>query len=490
MALEQKLSLRLSQRLVMTPALQQAIKLLQMSTLELCAEVATELQENPALEESQDGETPEEAAPVAEAASSEGPGVESPAEEAAAEAPDALDEVDLEYMLQNYYDSGGGLPRGSLETLEDGPSWENSLTRPEDLASHLSAQLDLSSSDAELLEAGRAIIGNLDSGGYLRASLEEIAAMGDWPPAVVGRALELVQGLDPAGVGARDLRECLLLQLRQRGLEHSPAASIVRDHLDLLQGRRYAELGTRLGLDPAAVRPHLDLLRTLNPRPGERFGAAPAATVIPDVLVARSGDGYQVLLNDDGAPRLRVSRYCRALLRAGSGASREDREFVRDKLNAAVRLIKSIEERQRTIYRVAVSIVAQQRDFLDHGIGRIRPLVLRDVAADVGVHESTVSRVVNNKYMHTPHGVFEMRYFFHSGLTNDFGEDVSSLTIKDKIRRLIEAEDPRHPLSDSVLASQLKQEAQIPIARRTVAKYREELRIPASTLRRRALLPG
>jgi RNA polymerase sigma-54 factor len=204
-------------------------------------------------------------------------------------------------------------------------------------------------------------------------------------------------------------------------------------------------------------------------------------------MVVKLGDEYQVVVNDDGFPRLRVSRYCRTILKGGSGASREDREFVRQKLNAAVRLIKSIEERQRTIYKVACSIVRQQRAFLDHGINAIRPMVLRDVAEDVGVHESTVSRVVNSKYMHTPNGVFEMRFFFHSGLTNTSGEDISSLTIKEKIRHIVAEEDSKRPLSDSAIAKLLQQQEEIPIARRTVAKYREELKIPASTLRRRSL---
>ncbi len=474
MALEQKLSLKLSQRLVMTPALQQAIKLLQMSTLELREEIATELQENPALEEAQESE-PADGEQAPSAADEEG------------ENRDSLDEVDLEYMLQNYYDSGPAPPRGSTETRESDISWEANLSRPEDLAAHLTAQLPMATSDPELLEIGRSIIGNLDSDGYLQASLEELVAMGNYHPERVREALALVQRLEPAGVGARDLRECLLIQLARRGLAGSPPAIIVESHLDLLVARRYDELAAALATDLEGLKGHLDLLRTLDPKPGERFSPSSRVAVVPDVMVVKNGNEYQVLLNDDGFPRLRVSRYCRSVLKGGSGASREDKEFVRKKLNAAVRLIKSIEERQRTIYKVACSIVVQQREFLDRGISYIRPMVLRNVAEDVGVHESTVSRVVNNKYMHTPNGVFEMRFFFHSGLTNAHGEDISSLTIKEKIRKIVEAEDPRRPLSDAAIAKLLKQEEAIPIARRTVAKYREELKIPASTLRRRSL---
>ena len=486
MALEQRLSLKLSQRLVMTPALQQAIKLLQMSTLELREEIAAELQENPALEESAPSGTDEtsdtDAAPSADTALDSPPSQEKDSQE-------ALSEVDLDYMLQNYYESGPTLPRGSLERPEEHATWETNLTRPEDLATHLVRQLALVTSDDQLREIGESIIGNLDADGYLRAEFEELVAMDDYDPEKVREALSLIQTLDPPGVAARDLKECLLIQLEQRDLAETAAATIVREHLDLLPARRFEELARRLELDMAELKAHLEVLRTLQPKPGDRFSASSAVAVIPDVLVLKMGDGYQVLLNDDGFPRLRVSRYCRAILKAGSAATREDKEFVRGKLNAAVRLIKSIEERQRTIYKVACSIVEQQRDFLDRGLAFIRPMVLRDVADDVGIHESTVSRVVNNKYMHTPNGVLEMRFFFHSGLTNSYGEDISSLTIKEKIRHIVEDEDPRHPLSDAAIAKRLKDEEKLPIARRTVAKYREELRIAASTLRKRAMFP-
>jgi RNA polymerase sigma-54 factor len=330
----------------------------------------------------------------------------------------------------------------------------------------------------------------VDANGYLRANLEELVAMGDHSPENVVRALDLVQGLDPPGVAARNLPECLLVQLRQRGLENSPAAIIVREHLDLVQGHRYEELAERLNTDLESLRAHMKVLRSLEPRPGERLSPTPSIAVTPDVLVVKMGNDYQVLLNDDGFPRLRVSKYCRSILKAGTRASREDKEFVRGKLSAAVRLIKSIHERQRTIYKVACSIVAHQRDFLDHGLNYIRPMVLRNVAEDVGIHESTVSRVVNNKYMHTPNGVFEMRFFFHSGLATTYGEEISSLAIKEKIRLAIKDEDPRQPLSDSAIAKRLKEQEYLPIARRTVAKYREELRIPASTLRRRSHFQG
>jgi RNA polymerase sigma-54 factor len=466
----------------MTPALQQAIKLLQMSTLELREEISTELQENPALEDSVDQDAQEPAANADEQAATNND------DEVAAVDTDgereSLSEVDLEYMLQNYYDGGSTTPRGSMESQERDSLWETNLTQAPDLTSFLTEQLTLAIEDPDDQEIALTIIGNLDQAGYLQASLEEMVAMGDFEPADVERVLLKVQSLDPAGVAARDLQECLLIQLRRLDMEDSPAAVIIRDHLDLLQGRRYEEMARRLNLLPTELRRHLDELRRLDPRPGDRFAPSTSQAVTPDVMVVKLGDEYQVVVNDDGFPRLRVSRYCRTVLKAGSGASREDREFVRQKLNAAVRLIKSIEERQRTIYKVACSIVRQQRAFLDHGINAIRPMVLRNVAEDVGVHESTVSRVVNSKYMHTPNGVFEMRFFFHSGLTNTSGEDISSLTIKEKIRHIVDDEDSKRPLSDSAIAKLLKQQENIPIARRTVAKYRDQLRILPSHLRK------
>lgn len=307
--------------------------------------------------------------------------------------------------------------------------------------------------------------------------------MGPFPLAEVEQALCVVQALDPHGVAARDLRECLRLQLKHLGLEGSPTDVMVRDFLKQLQTHQYTEISKQLGLSPEEVSHHLEIIKRLDPRPGLKYSPDRSTYILPDVFVVKEGDEYKIVLNDDGLPKLRISSTYRRMLDNREAGSEETRNYVKDKLRSALWLLKSVDQRQRTIYKVAESIVKHQRGFLDRGIEHLRPLVLRDVATDIGMHESTVSRVVANKYMHTPRGVYEMRFFFHSGITSSMGEAVSSVTIKDRIRKMIESEDPQRPLSDSQIAEALEREG-LPLARRTVAKYREELRIPPSNLRK------
>ena len=338
-------------------------------------------------------------------------------------------------------------------------------------------------SDELTTEIGDAIIQNLDEDGMLRMPLEDVANMGPYPMEEVERALTTVQALDPAGVAARDLTECLRIQLRVLGLENSPADVMVRDHLKQLQSHQYAEISKRMGLTSEEVAHHLEIIRGLDPRPGNRHSPEKSAYILPDVHVVKEGDEYKIVLNDDGLPKLRISPTYRRLLDNRGPGSEETRAYVKDKLRSALWLLKSVDQRQRTIYKVSESIVRYQRAFLDHGVSHLRPLVLRDVATDIGMHESTVSRVVANKYMHTPRGVYPLRFFFHSGITSTMGEAVSSVTIKQRIRKMIEDEDSSRPLSDSRIAGILGNEG-LPLARRTVAKYREELRIPPSNLRK------
>ena len=472
MPLHQKLglSVRLSQRLILTPSLQQAIKLLPLTTLELAEVLDQEVMENPLLEE----EPVEETKTVEEIAQEETAERERP--------DDPLKEIDIERFFEDYFDNGADRRTRPSEVPEVAPI-ENTLTESPDLYDHLLWQLRMTEADEATLEIGEAIIQNLDEDGLLRVSLEDVAAMGPWPMEAVEATLALVQALDPPGVAARSLTESLRIQLRVLGLENSPADVMVRDHMKQLQSHQYPEISRHMGLSADEVAHHLEIIRGLSPRPGAGYSAKRSDYVLPDVFVVKEGEEYKIVLNDDGLPKLRISPTYRRMLDQKEPGSEETRAYVKDKLRSALWLLKSVDQRQRTIYKVAESIVRHQRAFLDHGITHLRPLVLRDVANDIGMHESTVSRVVANKYMHTPRGVYEMRFFFHSGITSTMGEAISSVTIKDRIRKMIDDEDPSRPLSDSRIAEVLGAEG-LPLARRTVAKYREELRIAPSNLRK------
>ncbi len=469
MAIQQKLGLstRLSQRLILTPSLQQAIKLLPLTTLELAEVLEQEVMENPLLEE-----VPQEQPSAEEIAQ----------EEAKAEREDVLKEIDVEKFFEDYLDDSDHRRTRSAE-IPELPPIENTLTEQPDLYDHLMWQLHMSVSDELTLEIGDAIIQNLDEDGLLRTSVEEIANLGPYPAEEVEKALTIIQGLDPAGVAARDLNECLRLQLKSLGLAESPTDVMVRDYMKQLQSHQYPEIGRQMGLTPDEVSHHLEIIKRLDPKPGLKYSPDRSTYIIPDVFVVKEGDDYKIILNDDGLPKLRISPTYKRMLDVKEVGSEETRNYVKEKLRSALWLLKSVDQRQRTIYKVSESIIRHQRGFLDNGIAHLRPLVLRDVATDIGMHESTVSRVVANKYMHTPRGVFELRFFFHSGITSNMGEAISSVTIKDKIRKMIEAEDPYRPLSDSRIAEILGHDG-LPLARRTVAKYREELRIPPSNLRK------
>ncbi len=473
MAISQKLHTKLVQKLILTPSLQQAIKLLPMSTIELADLLNQEVVENPLLEEA-----PSEEIQTADATA------QTDKPEAEPEPPakgDTWDESDYEYFFGEYLDDGY---RPHLPTeIKELPPIENTLSSGSSLADHLMWQLSIQMDDGLVREICTAIIGNLDDDGYLVASVDEIAQMGQWSVVDVERALALVQTFDPIGVAARDLQECLLLQLRHLGLDNTPTERIVADHLRLLQNHQVPEIARRLGLTIDEIKPHVEIIKQLDPKPGSRYNPTPSQYVIPDVYVVKVEDQYVAMLNEEGLPQLRISPVYRRLLDAGGDASAETRAYVKEKFRSALWLIKSVDQRQKTIHKVATSIIKFQEEFLDHGIEHLRPLVLRDVANDIGMHESTVSRVVNNKYMHTPQGVFEMKYFFHSGISSSYGESVSSVTIKQRIRKIIESEDGRKPLSDSKIVSILQGEGLI-LARRTIAKYREELKIPTSNQRK------
>ncbi|MBA2602178.1 MAG: RNA polymerase factor sigma-54 [Acidobacteria bacterium] len=475
MAIQQKLHTKLVQKLILTPSLQQAIKLLPMSTLELADLLNQEMVENPLLEE----------VPTEELQPAEQQQPEKQEAQPATEKPDTWDDADYDYFFGDYLDDG--YRSRTPSEVKELPPIENTLSTAASLADHLLWQLSLQTNDDGVREIGGAIIGNLDDDGYLVASVEEIAAMGEWPVGDVEQALQHVQTFDPIGVAARDLQECLWLQIRHLGLEGTPSEKIVTEHLRLLQNHQVPEISRKLGMPIEELKQHVEIIRNLDPKPGSRYNPSQSQYVIPDVYVVKIEDQYVAMLNEEGLPQLRISPVYRRLLdksaQAGAESGDETRAYVKDKFRSALWLIKSVDQRQKTIHKVATSIINFQREFLDQGIEYLRPLVLRDVANDIGMHESTVSRVVNNKYMHTPQGVFELKYFFHSGISSSYGESVSSVTIKQRIRKIIENEDPRKPLSDSKIVSILQKEG-LMLARRTIAKYREELKIPTSNQRK------
>jgi RNA polymerase sigma-54 factor len=470
MAIQQKLHTKLVQKLILTPSLQQAIKLLPMSTLELAELLNQEMVENPMLEE----------VPTEELQPAEQP-ADKPEAQTKTDKSDAWEDADYEYFFGDYLDDGYR-PRTPQEVKEL-PPIENTLSSAGSLSDHLRWQLSIQTDDDPVRQIGDAIIGNLDDDGYLVASVEEIAQMGEWPVGDVERALQHVQTFDPIGVAARDLQECLTLQLRYLGLAGTITERIVTEHLKLLQNHQVPEIARRLGVTIDELKEHIEIIRNLDPKPGSRYNPNQSQYVIPDVYVSKIEDQYVAHLNEEGLPQLRISPVYRRLLDKGGENTDETRAYVKDKFRSALWLIKSVDQRQKTIHKVATSIINFQREFLDHGIEHLRPLVLRDVANDIGMHESTVSRVVNNKYMHTPQGVFEMKFFFHSGISSSYGDSVSSVTIKQRIRKIIENEDPRKPLSDSKIVSILQKEG-LMLARRTIAKYREELKIPTSNQRK------
>jgi len=481
MALEQKLHLKLSQKLIMTPSLQQAIKLLQLSKLELQEVLNQELLENPLLEESAE-EVKAEETQAEETKTENEVAAETPPVETKEKEKDSFEEIDYDAYFQDYIEYGYN-PRGMGEEHEEFPI-ENTLTRPPNLADHLTWQLSMSDASPRTKEIAQFIIGNIDEDGYLRASADEVMASGGFSAEEVDKAIMAVQSLDPIGVGARDLRECLLLQLRFLEIDAPLVEVIIRDHWDEFMQRKFVPLAKTLGIDLKTLEGIVELIKHLDPKPGRKYSDERAIYVEPDVYVHKVGDEYVIVLNEDGMPKLRINSGYRSMLNSmDSKSDGETVNYIKDKIRSAVWLIKSLDQRQRTIYKVAESIVKHQREFLERGIDFLRPLVLRDVADDIQMHESTVSRVVSNKYMHTPRGLFLMKYFFHSGIDSDTGEDISSLTVKKKIQSYIENEDPRKPLSDSKIMKILNDEG-INIARRTVAKYRDELNIPSSTDRK------
>jgi RNA polymerase sigma-54 factor len=493
MSLELKQNLKLSQQLVMTPQLQQAIKLLQLSRLELQDLIREEMMQNPLLEEPGEGS---EAEVEADAAADDGTRPKLETEEAPEDAPtekieevksEGTNEIDWENYLNNYQ-LAQPVPTGGSASSEDLPSYEATLTKKTSLADHLTWQLHLSSLSPEEMQAALMIIGNLDEMGYFKSDGEgdpliRIAEEGGLTIDTVGRALRKVQTLDPVGVGARDLQECLMIQARHLGVEQALVGNIINHFLKQVESKNYPAIARELKLPLEEVVAAIKIITAMEPKPGRAYSGEEPQYITPDIYVYKVGGEYVTVLNDDGLSKLRISNLYRSALKgnAANGA----REYIQDKLRSAVWLIRSIHQRQRTIHKVTESIVKFQREFFDKGVAHLKPLILRDVADDIGMHESTVSRVTTNKYVHTPQGIFELKYFFNSSIGRvGGGEELASESVKNQLRQVISSEDPKEPLSDQRIVEVMRTQG-VEIARRTVAKYREVLGILPSSKRRR-----
>ena len=395
-------------------------------------------------------------------------------------ASDPFDEIDFGSFFDEYLDPGHKSP--ASESIEK-PSFETFLSQPQTLPDHLRSQLSVSLISDEARDAAESIIGNLDEDGYLTASLEEIAQIGQHSQEAMQQALKAVQSLDPAGVGARDLRECLLLQLDSRNARDSVAWQIVSRHLRLVETRQFRELAKILGRPLEHVEIAVNLIRHLNPRPGLRYSGQGARVVEPDVYFIKDGEDYIIQMNDEELPQLRLNRDYHRMLDKQNATPKEVRDYVRERYTSAIQLMKNIEQRKQTILKVCDCIKRRQTEFLALGIDYLKPMMIKEVAEEVGVHPSTVSRAVANKYAHTPQGVFELRYFFSESVQGPSGGDLPLLLLKRKVKKMIEEENPRRPLTDEQITSLLQAEG-IDVTRRTVAKYREDMKIPSTHQRR------
>ncbi len=476
MALENRLDLRLSQKLILTPQLQQAIKLLQMPQLELAQVLNQELVENPFLEEAFEEPEIEEYSSDAETA----PAAASDDAEVSFE--DSL----VNFSVDDYFDerSSDGRDLGYFSPgVDEQPSYELFYSKKPDLYDHLLWQLRLCTADDDIRMAAEAVIGNIDEDGYLRATEEELASSLGVESDTVSSAITLVQGFDPPGMGARSLKECLLLQVNALNLKGTLVEKIISSNLEDLQRKKYSHIAKQYTSSVEDIMTAVKIIEGLEPKPGRSFSSAETNYVVPDVYISKLDGEYQIILNEDGMPKLRLNSGYRKLLLKKEMLTKEEREFLKEKLKRATELIKSLDQRNKTIYKVSESILKFQRDFFDRGMQHLRPLNLKDVAADISMHESTISRVTSNKFLACDHGVFSFRFFFSSAIQSDAG-DVSSTLVKNLIRKIIVDEDPKKPLSDLMVVEKLK-EHNINIARRTVAKYREELKIPPQNQRKR-----
>ena len=476
MALQLKQSLNLSQQLIMTPQLQQAIKLLQLSRMELLETITQEMESNPLLDEQSADETEEEkpAAETMEETNNDHP----------------AHEVTIEHKFTEDMDWGTYLSEyntGWAETPYDAgkefPTFENVNINKTSLRAHLLWQLSMSDLNNRQREIGIQLIGNVDDDGYLKITVEELSQLIEYPEKEILETLRFIQTFDPVGVAARDMQECLVIQARFADMGGTVVEKIIQHHMDNLEKKRYDLISKSLSIPIQEVLSAVSIITNFEPKPGRLYDDDETIYISPDIYVFKVGDDYEIVLNEDGMPKLRINNYYREILNRKNSLEKNTREYIQDKLRSAAWLIKSIHQRQRTIYKVTESIVKFQRGFFDKGIMHLKPLVLRDVAEQIQMHESTISRVTTNKYVHTPQGIFELKYFFNSSVNSMQGESIASESVKEHIKNIIKSEDKHRPLSDQEIADKLK-DYNINAARRTVAKYREALRILPSRKRR------
>jgi RNA polymerase sigma-54 factor len=474
MAIELRQQLKLSQQLIMTPQLQMAIKLLQLSRLELMETIQQELEENPALEETVESQTDDQPEETPEKAPEPSPTKEVTVEEK------IRDDIDWSNYIEEYNTPS----RVSFEGEgRDIPSFETFTAAKQSLGDHLLWQLMMTSQDPEDEKIGSMIVGNLDGDGYLDVSVEELCGLSGYDCEKVESVITRMQTFDPVGVCSRDLKECLLIQAEHFGLNHTVITQIIENHLHHLENKNYKAITRALKISIDEVVSAVNIIKRLEPKPARQFSDEEPHYITPDIYVYKFEEEFVIMLNDDGMPKLRVNAlYKKAVSRDGD-VSDSAKEYIQEKLRSATWLIRSIHQRQKTIYRVMESIVRYQRDFFEKGIAYLKPMVLRDVAQDIGMHESTISRVTTNKYSYTPQGLFELKYFFNSSISRVHGDAIASASVQEKIRQIIEKENPKKPYSDNKIAELLK-EANIDIARRTVAKYREMMKVLPSSKRK------
>lgn len=475
MGMELRQQARLTQAPTMTPQLQQAIKLLQLSRLDLIDTINQELLENPLLEDNR-----------------EEPGEIQLADSRADREEEFLyeKEINKNEDWEDYLGDFSSISRQAsireFESLDDNSAYENRSSGHTSLDGHLEWQLRLSSMSDRQKEIGEYIIGSLDENGYLQASVEEIAQMAGAEPSEVEEVRHIIQCFDPLGIASRSLQECLLTQIEAAGYSRDPIlVGLVRDHLEDLEARRYKPLLKKFKISPDDLREYLEIIQGFDPKPGRNFSVQEAAYVSPDVYVIQVKDEFLVVPNDEGIPHLSINSLYRDSIDTARGP---DKKYLQERLSSAKWLIDSLSRRQDTLVKVTESIVRHQKEFFEEGPSKLKPLILKDIAEDINLHESTVSRMTTNKYVATPHGIFELKYFFNSALKLDNGSDVGSESVRLLIKRLIAEEDPRNPLSDEALGDLLKEKHQINIARRTIAKYRTGMGIESSSKRKGGLL--